>query len=45
MDTRNYRIEFVVNTEATSVDEALELAREAVLTEYMDVFVNGEQVA
>ena len=44
MNNRKYKIAFELDVEAVSLGEAIEMAKEAVLLDYADVFVDGEEV-
>ena len=41
MDDRKYIVEFRIEVDATDRAEALEIAREGVLLDYADAFVDG----
>lgn len=42
MKDGKYLVEFSIEVDACSEMEALELAREGVMMDYADVFINGE---
>lgn len=44
MDDRKYIVEFCIEVTATDKAEALEIARDGVLLEYADAYVDGAPV-